>query len=776
MKTIRTYSRKGSLRLLATASMFAVAHPAFAQDATTPATASPTSSARNESVDEITVTAQKREQNQQDVPISLVSVSGDAIRSRQINNGPELLAAIPNVDVFSSYGPGAEANIVIRGIGLNDFADGHEAPVTTYVDQGYVVSVPATGASLFDLQRVEVLRGPQGTLFGRNSTGGLVNYVTAKPGNHFEAFATATYASFNQIKLEGAVSGPISGGLSGRLSFLSNHSDGYITNLNKVYDGRGGAAGTDGVRAQLQYESGDDLKINAKLEHSRTNALNVFYKQTPAKQNPTNGLYDFNPTGVDGTGYNEQAFGAGDSRVAFTNAPWNYRSNTTTAQLSIEKTFGDIQLTSLSNYMKFKKKSLEDCDASPNDVCSAEFPYQSETFSQELRLESHASAFHWTVGAYLLHHVASSAPLAVFNIPIDGPLQVDPVTHLYNGAIIPIALAADWRNVTKSFAGFGQFEFEMSDVVSLLGGVRVTHDDKDFSDKDNATFRTCPATGSNCFLPPAGPGVAHPVKAALSPTLVDAKIGLDIKPSRDLLIYASVARGTKAGGFNNGFYPGGMTVAQIPYGNETLYAYETGFKSTLADGHILFNMGAFYYDYKAYQAFSFIGIGGLVTTKPATVYGVEGELTARLGSHLKLHAGAGYLHTRLKDITNSTPTGTYTADRQLANAAKFTGNIGIEYSTSLPFADRLTIGWDLNHVGSRYNNLFNDPATLLPAYTKQDLRASLDLDKTWSVQVFAKNLTDERILAKNFLFTALNYTQQIYAEPRVIGASITFRN
>ena len=727
-------------------------------------------------LEEIVVTAQKRQQNLQDVGISVAAFDGEKVREAQIGTGPDLLIKIPNIDVFSGYGPGSSANIVIRGVGLNDFGDGHEAPVTTYVDEAYTVAVPATGMSLYDLERVEVLRGPQGTIFGSNSIGGLVNYVTAKPTDDVAGFLTATRASFDQFKEEGAVSGPLGGGITGRLSFLSNHSGGYETNLNPDLP-RGGAVGTDALRLQLatKLDSGWNLRI--KVEGSRTDDVDVYFKQTPIVENPTTGLWSANPSGTDGAGYNETRAGAGSSTTANTNDPQRYTDTGTAAQFSAENTFGDLSFKSLSNFMHFVKNDVQDCDASPNNICDGSFPFQSQTFSQELRLAREHSSLRWTTGLYLLKHNVESQPNAYFNIPISGPAAVDPATGLYNGATFPIALAAHYVEVTKSGALFGQLDYDFSSLVTGSLGARVTRTTKDFTDHDNAALRTCPGfpLPNSCFLPPVGTGIPNPYSGSYAGTLIDAKGEIDVKPSRDLLLYASVSRGTKAGGFNNGFYSPGLPTSQIPYGAEALYDYEGGVKSTLADGRVRLNADVFRYDYRNFQAYGWTGLGGVVVNRPAKEYGAEGELDVKIAKPLTAHIGAGYLHTRVFDITNSTPTGSYTADREMANSPHFSASAGLDYVTPLPKGFVFRAGWDFNYVGKRYNTLFNDPASTLTSYSKHNLYAALDVNEHWTVDVFVKNVGNEQNLLKNFLFTALDYVQRIYAEPRVIGVSLNYK-
>ena len=727
-------------------------------------------------LEEIIVTAQKRQQNLQDVGISVAAIDGEKLRDLQVDTGPELLLKIPNVDVFSTYGAGSSANIVIRGVGLNDFGDGHEAPVTTYVDEAYTVAVPATGLSLYDLQRVEVLRGPQGTVFGSNSIGGLVNYVTAKPTDTDQGFFTATRASFEEYKEEGAISGPLLEGVTGRLSFLSDHSDGYMTNLYSSLP-RGGAVGVDSVRGQLAGKLSSGWNLRAKVEVTRDDSPNIYYKQTPIVENPTTGLWTAVPNGVDGAGYNEIRAGAGSPAVANTNDPQRYTDRATVLQFSADNTFGDITVKSLTNFMHFTKNDVQDCDASPNNICDAEFPYHSQTVSQEFRVSTDIGALRWATGLYLLKHDAASEPNAYFNIPLQGPAGVNPATGLYDGATLPISLAANWNEVTRSAAVFGQIDYDFTSRLTASLGGRVTRDAKYFIDHDNAALRTCPgfAVPNSCFLPPEGTGIPHPYAGNYDGTLYDGKAELDFKPVKSVLTYLSLSRGSKAGGFNNGFYPGGLPTAQIPYGAEALYDVEVGLKSTLADGRVRFNADAFRYDYRNFQAYGWLGVGGDVVNRPAKEYGVESELDVKIIQSLTAHVDGGFLHTRIDDITDSTPTGTYTAPREMANAPRWTVSAGLDYAQPLPDNLVFRAGWDYNYVARRYNTLFNDPASVLGSYSKHNVYLALDMNAHWTLEAFCKNVTNEQNLVKNFLFTALDYVQRIYGEPRVIGGSLTYK-
>jgi len=725
-----------------------------------------------QTLEEITVTAQKREQNLQDVGISIAAMSGDSIRELALTNSVDAIVKLPSVLNYSAYGPGSSANIVIRGIGLNDFAEGHEAPVTAYVDELYLVAVPAIGFSMMDLARVEVLRGPQGTLFGRNSTGGLVHFISARPTRTPEGFVELTGGRFGEFKAEGAISGAITEHLSGRLSALSHHSDGYLRNVNPRF-GNAGQAGTDAIRGQLLWESDSGLSVLLKAEYGELDSRHLYYQQVPAAPDAGNGgLLTRVPNDTDFAGYNEATFGGGvaaSSEVANTNFPSRLRSDSSTFLLKIDKEFGDVTLTSISGYLDLTRDLSEDCDASPNDICTAVFPYSTRSFTQELRLVKSAGATRWTAGVYFLDASADNRPSAVFNVPIDGPGAVDPVTGLYDGEIFPVALAADWSLDTTSYSAFGQIEHDLRESLTLIAGLRVTRDEKNFLDRDNASLRDCVAGGNNCFTD----YTAVPYHGTYEQTLYSGKLELDWRPLDDVLVYGSFSRGSKAGGFNNGFYPSSLPFDQIPYGDESVNAYEIGAKSLLANGRLRLNAAAFYYDYRDFQTFNWIGIGGIIVNRDAVSRGVEAELEVRLTDSLTATLGLAALDTKIKDVTLRDSV--TVRDTPMAMAPEFSAGGSLSYRRAVGAAGQFSLLWDFNYVGEYNSNNFNEPAAAIGSYFKHNARIGYRFDEHWEVAALVNNISDKRVINRVFVFDSLGYAQDMYTQPRTYAAQLSYR-
>jgi iron complex outermembrane receptor protein len=660
---------------------------------------------------------------------------------------------------------------VIRGIGLNDFGEGHEAPVTAYVDEFYLVSVPATGFSMLDLGRVEILRGPQGTLFGRNSTGGLVHFVSARPTETPEGFVSLTAGRFEEYKLEGAVSGPLTDTLSGRLSVLSHHSEGYLRNANGLRPA--GQAGTDAIRGQLQWMD-DDLTVLFKGEYGEIETRHLYYQQVPAVIDADNAnLFVRDPGGADGAGYNQAFFRGGraaSSEVADTDYPSKLQSDAATALLRIERDFGATTLTSISGYSDLTRDLSEDCDASPNDICTADFPYSVDSFSQELRWAQSTGGTRWVTGVYFLDASASNTPSATFNFPLDGPAGVDPTTGLYRGAMFPLALAADWRLDTRSYSLFGQVDHDVG-AFTLTFGARVTRDEKDFIDHDNASLRMCNNFDlpNNCF----SDYEARPYSGEYRETLYSGKLQLDWRPIDGVLIYGSLSRGTKAGGFNNGFYPSDIPFNQIPYGDETVHAIEIGAKNTLASGRVRLNAAAFHYDYGDFQTFNWIGIGGVIVNRDATSQGVELEIEAALSDSLTATIGLAGLDTNIEDV--ALRDGSTVLDREMAMAPSFSAHGSLAYERNLGARAMLSLLWDFDYLSDYESNNFNDPAASIDAHFIHSTRVGLTLNEQWAFGVMVSNISNTSKVNRVFVFDSLGYAQDMHTRPRTYSAQLTYR-
>ena len=691
-------------------------------------------------LEEIIVTAQKREQSLQDVGISITALDTSQIRNFRFVASTDVVAQLPGVENFSTQGRGANAFTYIRGIGLNDFGDAHEAPVTGYIDEFYMIPPAGLDFALYDLERIEVLRGPQGTLFGRNSTGGLIHYITKKPTEEFEGYIDATYASENEVRIEGVVSGPLTENLSARASLLFHDGDGYIENLGPFADGTD--YGTKTGRVQLLFEPNDDVEVLAKVQYGEVDVIPLYTDHETATLDPATGQQILNPGGVSALGFNESQVGASAPRVVSTNDPQTLEAEVLNVLLRIDWDLTEnITLTSLSGYAWVTRDNREDCDGSPGALCSAGFPVDHEIVTQEARVYYETPKTRWTGGFFYLSQDAVAHPNADF-------------------FGVPLALDSPWQLQLDSWALFGHVEYDIAPQWTILAGVRYTNDDKHYE-----------AVNFNFFRPPnAADNFTDANVGNLTnrtDKLVSANLEVDWKPRDDWLVYAKITRGTKAGGFNNGFYfvP---TPSDVQFGDETLWSYELGFKADIFDDRARLNASFFYYDYSDFQTFNWTGLSGSVTNSDAINYGAEIEATVYPVDRLEVSLGLSLLDTKIKDVFN----GTITQDVEMAFAPKVTFNGAARY-TQPAFNGDVSLQWDFNYISSKFNDNFNDPSAQHGKHFITNIRVSyVPQSGRWEASFFVQNLTDETNLIKADSFTGLGFRQAMYNPPRWFGGSV----
>ena len=626
-------------------------------------------------LEEIVVTAQKREQSIQDVGIAITAMTGDQMEALGLDNAQQITAQVPGATTIQPNGPSAYFTS-IRGVGQNDFSGDHqESPVAVYLDEVYISAAAGAGFQLFDMERAEVLRGPQGTLFGRNATGGLVHYITRKPSEELDGYVRLTAGSNSQFKAEGAVGGPLGESVSARISFLSNTHDPYITNR----------IGTD-------LNNGDDWAVRGQLLFDLSERTSWLWSARAGEQDIDTGFFDHEVArlNAEGLGVSMPGLldfqGAGDSLVpdyADTDGDvyageYNVigfnklETSGITSNLSWD---GErMSFASITDFSTLEKDYIEDSDASPNDFFAFFLKSDLDQFSQEFRLSGETEKSDWVVGLYYLDISGdfSNGGIAqnFFSAQFPGFGLNDPSLNF-------LGLNNPFSTNTTSAAAFGQIEYAMTDEWSVTAGVRVTREEKDVNFESNfaifgVTDRSSPVLTNDGFdaggpyfvyndqAAGAGPtGVAFGLTETdtpsnnISETLVTAKLQLDYRPSDNTLVYFSYNRGIKAGGFNAPLDPTDLfdgipengTIINMRFDEEVLNAFETGFKREFADGAVRLNASAYYYDYNDYQAFRLEGLTLFVFNTDSTIWGGEVELQATSGDGWDFQLGAR-LHQR----------------------------------------------------------------------------------------------------------------------------------
>lgn len=730
---------------------------------------------------EVVVTAQKREQNLQDVGISMAALSANDLKSMGVSSVDQLGSSVPGVMIFQ-FGEEATTTITIRGVSQNDFADHNEAPVAVYQDGAYNSFIGGAGFTLFDVDRIEILRGPQGTLFGRNATGGLVQVISKKPTDTFEAYVSADGGEYGLAHVEGAVSGPLTDTISSRLSLSATQQDGNVTNTF----GRD-KQGTDNVSGRLQFDlhPSDDVKLLLNVRGLRDDVKGtVAYKPKSAlfSAGVANGLVSYANDFAQYQAFCQGFFGAtpppgSTDCFGFTDPkpsdPWTVAQDEdgvmdrkqfgTTATLSW-KINPDVQLTSISDYLKLDRLYVEDTDGTTNTLFHFYSDVDSWQASQELRLNGNAAAgtFNWQAGLYYLkieHDILTGADANTgFGAPTD------------------FFTANTNRQSTRSYSAFGQVDWAFADQWSVTAGVRYVSDKKQMTIGASCLFDGCGTLGL------IAPGIVQGIgfNETVAPGLTErsdkdvaAKVELDWRPIDGLLTYMSVNRGIKGGGFNAAAVSG-IPINYVPYEPEVLTAYELGVKSTFFDQRAQLNTSVFYYDYENYQAFTLTGFSPFVFNTSATTRGAEVELRFLPVRSVDVSIGLSYLDAVAKDVPLQFPSGPF-VDQTPPQSPEFTGSATVRKNWALA-SGTVSLQGTVNHVGKRYFNTINHPAVSDTSYTAGNARLSyMDAEERWEVALWANNITNEEYLLTAFdLSTTNGVVSQVYAPPRQIAATISY--
>jgi len=740
--------------LLASATSLLLLDAAFAQTAPAPLPeAAPVPPAPADAGD-IIVTAQRRSQSVMSVPIAISAVSGTTLASKGITNSAALATAVPNLQVSSPYGL-TQPNFSLRGISVaNEYNSNQASPIGVYIDDVYLASRTAHGMGLFDVDRVEVLRGPQGTLFGRNTTGGAINFITKGPslsGN--EGYGEVGYGNFNTVTAQAAIETTmVQDQLGLRVSGNYVKGDGQIRN---VYPG-----GLDGNsqdmlqgRAILRMRPGNGpLDIKLKIYGGRDKGTQAAVDGLlPYRQ----GL-GFFQTDENRLGYNRtQAYG-GSATIAYEFSP-------------------RLKLTSISSRDGGASDLTQAADGSPLDVLDIHWKSSTQQFSEEARLNYSSAKLNLVAGGFYGYDETTT----------DNTFYIGQAL----GPGVNGGFFQHYKQLRRSYAGFAQGDYEIVPRLTMTLGARYTADRSQYRDGYSYLFagnvdstQTPIATTGPC---PGQPGTcAYDPNARLSldgqNNALTGRAALSYKFESGMLVYASYNRGYRSGAFNGGSYTSSAGINYVA--PERVDAFEAGLKGRFFDNRLTLSTAAFYYNYKNQQLQdSRPGpVTILVNAPKAQVYGAEGEARLRLASWLVLNAAAGYLHAEYKELTLQ---GVNLAGNVLPFAPHFTGQAGFDL-TMFRSGDRgLTISPNVSYFSQQYFSPFND--TNVPGlgqvnselqqkgYAKVNLTAAYTIDR-FTVKAFATNLMNAKTLAYGLDLRGAGfpYNFVIPSTPRTFGGSV----
>ena len=714
---------------------------------------------------DIIVTAQKREQRLQDVGIAITAFTGEDVERLGLEDADDVADFTPNVTAVNVFGNNLP-NFSIRGVGLNSFAPNNSSPTAVHVDEVYYGYGVMLNFSLFDTERVEILKGPQGTLYGRNTTGGAISYFSRRPTRHFDAGLTVGYGNYQNLEIEGFVNGPIGETVSARLSgtYRRQWSGPYY---NRFLNEKHGEVDKRAWRAQVQFDPSDVFSLNVNVHGGRDRSDLAQYNMLPSGTAP--GASPFCPQLLDGTlrGGEPNCIGFIGEREPdddpFTGSP-GFRPFLELDALGVAVNasldLGFATLTSVTGYEDFDRFVAEDADGFPQTIVDDYYENHITQFSQELRLASDgARPVNWLLGAYYLSD------------EIDSPRFEAKSFFARNFGAIVTSIQE-----TQSLAGFGQLEWQVANTVRLIGGLRYTWEERSFD-------ATTHLTAGNRDLITDAPGTKTTLLATANDTIsfnnVSGKIALEFKPDPDQLFYASISQGFKSGGFNGNF---AFSDAQFNrFDEETLLAYEVGAKLGLLNRRLFWNTALFYYDYQDLQAVgSFITtVGGaavnlfvLANLADARTYGFESDLWWRPDDHWDIKAGIGYLDAK---FTNPRPGNEALDGNRLTYTPQFSASGLVRYSA--PVGSRLagSIQVDGNYQTHYFTDVGNIPISRVKDRALFNTRIGLgDLDERWELAFWVKNIFDLEYTTYVNNLTSTRRVLKATGYPRTYGVQLRY--
>jgi iron complex outermembrane receptor protein len=662
-----------------------------------PAAAQDTAAEQPEEVQgiaEIVITARRNQESLQEVPIAVTALTGETLAQRSIDSTADIDLFTPNLVEGSGVQGGSVSQYAIRGMGQSDFIATIDPAVGVYLDGVYLGRVIGAALDLLDVERVEVLRGPQGTLFGRNTIGGAINVVSKDPTNEFGGSVRAILGSRDRIDASLSLNVPlVDDKVLFNLGVMTKNQDGFVrSNIDPdfVWGDRERLA----ARGSLLLKPSDSLRIKIAADWTRERGT-----PDPVRLIGADPAFGGDPTFISNDPFrtnsgffvpnNLDVFGIG------ANLEWEITPNVT--------------FRSISSYRDLDLDVGTDFGGSPIAFLDQSNPTKQNQFSQEFHLtgKSFNAQLEWLLGLYYFDE------------------NVDQVVTLNVG--VPLVQGNFLDN--KSYSGFLHANYKLTDKLSLSGGVRFTKDKKKhFFDHTIAGFPLFP-----------------PTTLQRSFTPVTWRAALDYKFSEGVLAYASASKGFRTGGFVG--RPNGIGELRS-FRPETVVAYEVGLKSDLLDRNLRLNLAAFYNDYSDIQITTFdIGPGGglIISTDNAgiaEVYGFEAEVLAIPTDGLTLNAGIGFLENKYKKITN--PSTRLTLDNELPFAPKWTVSLGAEYRADLGDAGDLTGRIDYAYKSSFFFFAQNNPLDLQEPYDLVNLRLTYTSEnERWHVAAFGINVFDK---------------------------------
>jgi len=690
-------------------------------------------------LDEVIVTAQRREQSVQDIPIAVSAFSAAELERRQVVEALDLARVVPNLVGHNNTGPGNSNAYFLRGLGNTESVATFDPPVGTYVDDVYISRQSANNYALFDVERIEVLRGPQGTLFGRNTTGGAINVITRKPSAEFGAEAELGLGAFNARQARASLDLPVSDRFLTKFSGFYQEADGFVRST--VTGERNNDVEGYGARIALRALPTDAVTWDTAFEYVYNSQLNLIRICNPAPgQTAPDASCRFGADNrVNRTGFTQRAGSGSLLDQARRGEGLGSATDTLMFASNLTVEIGGVDLNFITGYREENWEYI--IDFVPLGVPMASgFAISNDQKTDQFTQEVKATG---TLFSDVLRYTAG-----VFYIDENNRTDFQDIS----GSTLLIDRVM--RNSTESTAVYAQFDYNVTDAVTLTAGARYTEERKDIgfvsrSDR-GAVFNI-----STAELIAGG----TPVKQSISE--ITPKFGAEYRSSPDWLWYASATKGFKSGGWNG---RGGGTHAALnylPFGPEFVWSYEGGFKSELLGNTMRLNATAFWAEATDLQLVSSVQPGGPGTplvfltqnSGEARFRGVEIEWNWLATDDLNLYASLGLMDAEYTAITPQ-PQAQVTTNTQPVRAPDITGNVGATYTFLRDVAGgKMYVGGDAAFTGTHWVQSANTPAAAyVPRRWLYQVQAGYESDSgRWTAILSCKNCSDEEFITSYFV-------------------------
>jgi len=716
-------------------------------------------------IEEIVVTAQKRSEDIQKVPIAITVLTGEQLSEQGIRRAEELSIGVPNLQVSQPLGQGLPV-FSLRGISMSDFSLSQNGPIAVYYDEVYKGNWAIMGLGFFDLERVEVLKGPQGTLYGKNTTGGAINLIARKPNFENGGNLSAGFGNYDHYSADGALEVALGETVGARVAFTMDRADGTVDN---VYPGAPDASSTrqHGIRTSVRFKPNNTVDLTLRAS---TTFQNPFAYGIPGILGPDGiGAPVYPIFGIPAdfrVGLGRREIETPDIRRQ------GFRTHAVAANADISLSDG-ITLTSITSWDQGTMKVNEESEGIPLKMGNHSYYGRTKQITQDLRLTSDfRGPFNFIVGAfYSDERIWNNTDLNFFmDLDVNGDGGIDAQDCIDGGFFIACNYFNRFRQEKTSIAAYTDATYDVTERVTLRGGLRYTRDEgklKDFYAQLRAPDRT-PLVN---IIPGNETDPFATTSMDFDDDNVSGKIGIDYDVSDTTMLYASYSRGYRSAAFNAQafFSPDELSIAEP----EKLQSVEAGFKMQLFNRRVRFNGSAFWYEYKNQQVLDVdpdTAVQTLVNLPKSRILGAELDLQFRATDYLGVSLAAGYTDS---EVRRGRSQGIDVSGNDLVSAPRFTLSSSVDWSVPVGRWGAIDARVDAAYASKQYYDLLNRASTTQSGYWLMNSRVRIHPDDDrYGVALWVKNLTNTFYHTNKIdVMDGFGYIYNHVNEPRTYGVA-----